>query len=114
MNCGNPWSVRGVTSFVSCCGRAVQFLAVKQRYYYCTVYDGVFITPAPPGPIFHGRHLHIRNNSVGAEKRSVVEASRRELSEHAPFGIGTIPLVVGRSGLENRPRGGVTYTAVYG
>ena len=63
------------------------------------------MTPVPyttvcialPGPIFHGRY-------VGAQNKSALETSRRELSGDVSFGIGTL-LVVEQSSFENRPRG---------
>ena len=46
---------------------------------------------------------------VSVPKRSALESSRRELSEHVSFGNGTL-WVVEQSSLENRPGGGVIYT----
>ena len=48
---------------------------------------------------------------VPVSKRSATEASRRELSEDASFGVGTL-LVVEQSNSENLPRG-VSYTRVH-
>ena len=60
------------------------------------VYDGrCIITPAPPGPIFHGRYLHSSPNSVGTSTFSALEISRPELSEDVPFSSGA--LLVGRA-----------------
>ena len=41
---------------------------------------------------------------MSVSKRSALEASRRELSEDVPFGLGTL-LVVEQSILETRPKG---------
>ena len=56
----------------------------------------------PPWSIFSGRYLHSWD-SVGA-KMSALEAPRRELSDDAPFGIGTL-WIVKQSRLENNPMG---------
>ena len=48
--------------------------------------------------------LLIVSNSVGAKKGQRRKASRQELSEYVPFGIGTL-LVVEQSSSGNRPRG---------
>ena len=50
---------------------------------------------------------------VSVPKRSGLEKSRRELSEDASFGNGTL-LVVEHSTLKKRPRGVVIYTVEYG
>ena len=87
------------------------------HYLITTVpYMTVYITPAPPGPIFHGRYLHTWNVGIASvPARSALETtSRRELSEDASFGIGTL-LVVEQSSLEKTASGVcVIYTDIFG
>ena len=66
-------------------------------------YRRVYISPAPPGPIFHGRQIHSWN-SGGAKTRTALKTPRRGLSEDVPFGVDTL-LVVEQWCVENRPGG---------
>ena len=65
-----------------------------------TVYDSEYHTPL-------GRFSTLDISTVGivsVPKKPALETSRRKLSEHVSFGIGTI-LVVDQSIFENRPGG---------
>ena len=67
-----------------------------------TAYTMLYITPAPPGPTFHGRYISTAG-VVPVPGRSVLETSRRELSGDVSFGIGAlVRVVVEQSTLENR------------
>ena len=75
---------------------------------YLVPYRTVYVTLShPPAPMFHGRYLD-NWSSVGAEKSTALETSRRELSEDVSFGIGTIAtlVVVDKIGLGKRTQGG--------
>ena len=50
----------------------------------------LYITPAPPGPIFHGRLSPIQLEWYMCQKGRRWKTSRRELSEDVSFGIGTL------------------------
>ena len=79
------------------------------------VHDRVYHIFTPPWPIFHGRYLDSRWNSVtGANKIGFGNVSPRELADDVPFAIGTL-LVVEQSSLEKPPQGGagVMYTVIH-
>ena len=111
-----------ITGFCVLCGCdrccMVPFENVLERFCYglqklteCVVYDdGVYHTPLGRFSMFDTFTAGI----VLVPKRTVLEISRRELSEDVSFGIGTIGtgilLVVEQSSLEPPPRG---YTPLY-
>ena len=75
----------------------------------------MYITPAPPGPMFHGRYPHTWNNRVGAKGRrcnhlaeSFPKTYYRSVLASSPLGCRAIELG------KNRLRGCVIYTGVYG
>ena len=68
-----------------------------------TVYDGC-LSHQPPLGRFSMIDISTAVGMVPVATTSALEASVRELSEDASFGIGTL-LVVEQSSLENCPRG---------
>ena len=59
-------------------------------------YTTVYMTPAPPGPSFHGRYLHSSWNSVGCQKKSALKTSRQERAFRRRiirYDIGTLLVV---------------------
>ena len=76
-------------------------------------YTTVYHTTTHPWVDFQVVDISTAVGIMPVPKWSALETSRRERSEDVPFGLGTL-LVVERSTLENRPRGAVIYTVLYG
>ena len=78
---------------------------------YPVPYTTVYITPAPPGPMFHGRNLHSWS-SAGAKTVGVGNISLRAFRRRIVWYWH--PLGCRATELGKRPQGGVIYTVVYG
>ena len=66
----------------------------------------VYITLAPPGPIFHGRYLHSSiNSSVGAKELGFGNISPRAFRRLIVSVMASYISVVEQSSAENRSRG---------